>query len=340
MAFALPVYSEPRSPSVPTVERLSPRSVRISVTDRCDMACLYCRPSRKDGYLPAVDRLDVEAWERLVGGLYRAGVRRVRITGGEPLLFPGIVEVVERLARLGVEDLAMTTNASQLARLAGPLRQAGLRRLNISLDSLDPVRFARLTRGGVLDEVLAGVDSACAAGFDEIKTNTVVLREENEDELESITRWAWSRGITPRFLEVMGVGEGARIFRTAGVSYEAMRARLAPLLEEAVAVVEPDRGPAKYLRSRDGAHRVGFITGTTDTYCGDCDRLRVTSNGVLRPCLSRNDGVPVGDALAADDPDRAVADKLAQAWAAKPDAEWKGCTEVTAAEVSMRATGG
>jgi cyclic pyranopterin phosphate synthase len=339
MAFALPVYIEPDAASR-HVERSSPRSVRISVTDRCDMACVYCRPSMREGYLPAEDRLDVESWERLVRGLLRAGVRRVRITGGEPLLFRGIVEVVRRIAALGVDDLALTTNASRLAPLAQPLRAAGLRRVNISLDSLDPARFERLTRGGELEAVLAGVEAACAAGFDEIKTNTVVLRGENDDELEAITRWAWARGITPRFLEVMGVGEGARIFRTHGVGYAEMRARLAHLLEGSAPTVDPDRGPAKYVRARDGRHRVGFITGTTDTFCGECDRLRATSNGVLRPCLSRNDGVGMGNALASPDSDAAVAVKLAEAWALKPDARWKGCTEATAAEVSMRATGG
>jgi cyclic pyranopterin phosphate synthase len=308
------------------------------------MACVYCRPSRADGYIPAEERLDVDEWESLVRGLVAAGVRRVRITGGEPLLFRGIVEVVKRIQALGVEDLAMTTNASRLAPLARPLREAGLARINVSIDSLDRDVFARLTRGGDLDEVLEGIDAALDAGFDEVKTNTVVVRGENEREIESIVQWAWSRGITPRFLEVMGVGEGAKLFRTKGVPYAEMRAAVAHLLADTDAAVQKDRGPAKYVASRDGKHRVGFITGTTDTYCGDCDRLRATSDGVLRPCLSRNDGVSVADVL---DPhathearDAAVAERLADAWSLKPDGTWKGCTESTAAEVSMRATGG
>ncbi len=337
-----PIATPPR-PSL-EVQRTSARAVRISVTDRCDMACVYCRPSRADGYLPAEDRLDVGEWDALVRGLVAAGIRRVRITGGEPLLFAGIVDVVRRIRALGVEDLALTTNASRLSALAKPLRDAGLARINVSIDSLDPAVFAKLTRGGDLDEVLAGIDAGLAAGFDEVKTNTVVLRGENDGEIESITRWAWARGITPRFLEVMGVGEGAKLFRTQGVGYAEIRARLASLIQADDAQIERDRGPAKYVASRDGRHRVGFITGTTDTFCGDCDRLRATSDGVLRPCLSRNEGVDVSDVLAAplasEARDAQVAERLVEAWAMKPDAAWKGCTEATAADVSMRATGG
>jgi cyclic pyranopterin phosphate synthase len=339
MAFALPVLATPTpAPSLVT-ERTSPRSVRISVTDRCDMACVYCRPSLKDGYVPAEDRLDVDAWEKLVRALVAQGVRRVRITGGEPLLFREIVEVVRRVRALGVEDLALTTNASRLAALARPLREAGLGRINVSIDSLDPARFRMITRGGALDEVLEGIDAALAVGFDEVKTNTVVLRGRNDHEVEAITEWAWSKGIVPRFIEVMGVGEGAKLFRTDVVGYHEMRASLARLLGDDGARVDHDRGPAKYVRSRDGMHRVGFITGTTDTFCDGCDRLRASSTGVLRACLSKNDGVDVSDAARADDA-AAIAQGLSDAWAMKPDASWKGCTEETASAVNMRATGG
>lgn len=342
MPLSLPVIPAARAARAAEVqvERASPRMVRISVTDRCDMACVYCRPSMRDGYIPAEDRLTVDGWEVLLRGLVREGVRRVRITGGEPLLFRDIVEVVRRVRALGVDDLALTTNASRLAALAAPLRAAGLQRVNISLDSLDAERFQRMTRGGDLGAVLRGVDAALAAGFDEVKTNTVVLRGENEHELEGITRWAWSRGITPRFLEVMGVGEGGRIWRDALVPAEVMRARLAPLLRADAPLRDDDRGPAKYVRSRDGAHRVGFITGSSDTYCAGCDRLRATSDGMLRPCLATNDGVDAADALGPDAPPGAVRERLRAAWAMKPDARWKGCTEVTAREVSMRGTGG
>ena len=202
MTFALRVLQPP--PSL-DASRAPPRSVRISVTDRCDMACVYCRPPLHDACVPGRDRLDVARWETLVRGLMRAGVRRVRITGGEPLLFKDLPELIARLAALGLDDLALTTNGSRLARLAGPLRAAGLRRVTVSVDSLDASRFTRVTRGGDLDAVLDGVRSAVAAGFDEVKTNTVVLRDENDHELAPITEWTWSQGVTPRFIEVMGV---------------------------------------------------------------------------------------------------------------------------------------
>ncbi|HEX3343568.1 MAG TPA: radical SAM protein, partial [Polyangiaceae bacterium] len=157
--------------------RVEPRTVRVSLTDRCDLACVYCRPSRSDGYLEK--RLDDDGWRAMVRALVDAGVRRVRITGGEPLLHPRVTELVAYVASLGVDDLALTTNATLLARLARPLRDAGLRRLTVSLDSLVPERFWRITRGGRLETVLAGIEAARAVGFDELKVNTVVLRGDN-----------------------------------------------------------------------------------------------------------------------------------------------------------------
>jgi cyclic pyranopterin phosphate synthase len=326
-------------PLVGGTPRPPPRTVRVSLTDRCDLACVYCRPSRSDGYLER--RLDDEAWMSMIRALIQAGVRRVRITGGEPLLHPRVTELVGFVASLGVEDLALTTNATLLQGLARPLRDAGLRRLTVSLDSLDKARFWRITRGGRLDRVLSGIESARRAGYDEVKTNTVVLRGDNDDELESLTRWAWERGIVPRFIEVMRVGEGAKLPPEKLVGEREMRARLAHLLADAPGARDPGRGPAKYIPARhDERLRVGFITGTTDTYCDRCDRLRVASDGTLRPCLATNDGVQ-GMALAeAGDVDGLVR-AIDDAWALKPDGQtWKGCTEKTAAEVSMRAIGG
>ncbi len=337
MTVSLPMLRE--TTSVVALERASARLVRVSLTDRCDMACVYCRPAASEAYLPAEARLSASEWEAVLRGLRAEGVRRVRITGGEPLLRRDVVDVVRRIAALGMDDLALTTNASRLATLAGPLRAAGLRRVTVSLDSLDAQRFAAITRGGDLGAVMAGIDAALAAGFDEVKTNTVVLRGLNDDELPALVRWAWAKGITPRFIEVMGVGEGANVWRERLVSRDEMVARLDGLLATGEAQRDDDRGPARYLRAREGGGRVGFISGSTDTYCAGCDRLRATSEGVLRSCLARPDGAALSDAAKAGD-ERAVGEALRAAWAMKPDARWKGCTEVTAADVSMRATGG
>jgi cyclic pyranopterin phosphate synthase len=319
--------------------KIPPKTVRVSLTDRCDLACVYCRPSRSDGYFDK--RLSDEAWQTMVRGLVEAGVRRVRITGGEPLLHPRVVDLVAFVSSLGIEDLALTTNATRLDRLAAPLRRAGLHRITISLDSLEPERFWRMTRGGRLDGVLAGIDAALAAGYDEVKTNTVVLRDANDDELPALTEWAWARGITPRFIELMRIGEGARLPAESLVGANEMRARLSRLLRDEAGERHEGRGPAKYVRARhDPAFRAGFITGSTDTYCDTCDRLRVASDGMLRPCLATNDGVLATAPANAGDVGGVVR-AIAEAWEKKPDGRvWKGCTEASAAGVSIRAIGG
>ena len=316
-----------------------PRSVRVSVTDRCDFACTYCRPSHSDGY--AEGRLPVTVWRTMFEGLKRAGVRRVRLTGGEPLIHPEIVAIVAELTACGFDDVALTTNASQLARLAKPLAAAGLHRINVSIDTLDPARFRAVTRGGDLGKVLAGIDAALAEGFAPIKLNTVVLRGVNEDELTPILLWAWERRMVPRFLEVMPIAEGAKLVREHLVTVAEMRARLAEHVAPEEARSDPGLGPAKYVSSlRDPGLRVGFISGTSDTYCDTCDRLRVSSQGMLRPCLATDDGVDASAEAKRGDLG-GIADRIAEAWTLKPDGEvWNGCTEDTAANVSMRAIGG
>ena len=326
---ALPVVSSTPAP---------PRSVRLSLTDRCDFACIYCRPHKSDGYVR--ERLAADAIVTMAKGLARSGVARVRFTGGEPLLRRDAVDIVARVAAVGFEDLALTTNGSRLAKLARPLREAGLQRITISLDSLQAERFARLTRGGDLSRVLEGIDAARAAGFDEVKLNAVVVRGENDEELEDLVRFAWSKDIVPRFLEIMTIGEGARMASRVVTGAE-MRSKLAYLLEDGDAVRDANRGPARYVRARnDSRKRVGFITGSSDTYCAGCDRLRVSSDGVLRPCLATEDGVRASAEASQGDAD-AVAHAIAEAWKYKPNGEtWRGCNEPGAASVSIRAVGG
>ncbi len=316
-----------------------PRSVRISVTDRCDYACTYCRPSKSEGYTDG--RLIPSEWRTLLDGLIAAGVKRFRLTGGEPLLVPHVVDLIRHLSDRGVSDLALTTNASRLAKLARPLREAGLMRINVSIDSLDPVRFEELTRGGRLSDVLAGIDAALEAGFAPIKLNAVILRGTNDDELEPLTRFAWDKGLVPRFLEIMPIAEGAKLVGEHLVTAHEMRARLAHLLETDEAIPEPDRGPARYVRARhDRSLRVGFISGTSDTYCASCDRLRVSSTGVLRPCLATEDGVDASEVARSGDA-AGIGARLEEAWLKKPDGRvFKGCTEDSAKSVSMRAIGG
>lgn len=316
-----------------------PGAVRLSLTDRCDLACLYCRPPSKETFLD--DALDDAAFEAMVDGLFAAGVRRFRITGGEPLLHRRVVARVASIARRNPDDLALTTNATRLVDVAAPLREAGLRRITISLDSLRPEVFARLTRGGRLDRVLAGIEAARQVGFAERKLNVVVVRGENDDELPALAEFAWARGMIPRFIEIMPVGEGAKLGPAALVPAAEMRARLATLIDDHRGEPEKDRGPARYVSARhDPSLRIGFITGTTDTFCEDCDRLRVAADGFVRACLARDDGEPAAASARTGDP-LAVAQTIATAWSRKPDGVvWKGCTEESAQAVSMRAVGG
>ncbi len=319
------------------VERPTPRAARVSLTDWCDFACVYCRPSRSDGY--STERLDERAWGAVFEALSSEGVRRVRFTGGEPLLHPHVVSLVALAASFGFHDLALTTNASRLARLAGPLRRAGLHRLNVSLDSLRADRFAELTRGGRLSDVLAGVDAALAAGFAPIKVNVVVIRGQNDHEIDDIVTWAWELRLVPRFLEVMSIGEGAK-FVGAVVPAAELRARLGARLASRPWSTELDRGPARYVASRhDPSLRVGFISGSSDTYCASCDRLRVTSSGDFRSCLARPDGVSAR-AFAHEGDVAGVVQALRRSWEQKPSGSFDGCNESSARALSMRAVGG
>ncbi len=326
----------------------SPGAARISITDRCDLACVYCRPATGDWCIPAEHRLDVAAWSEVFKALAQSGVQRLRITGGEPLLHPFVVSLVAAAVKTtGINDVALTTNATRLEQLALPLRDAGLRRLNISIDSLQEDRFVTITRGGSLTPVLRGIRAARAVGFDEIKTNTVVLGPgrsgvRNDDELEQIAKWAWSLGMTPRFIELMPIGVAVELDGQF-VSYGTMRERLAGVLDDSDDDFRPDpnRGPARYVRAADGSgRRIGFITGTSKPFCDGCDRIRVTSDGSVVSCLAINDCVSVAGAARAGDTTRLV-QSLRDAWTHKPDtASWRGTTEGSARKVSMRVLGG
>jgi cyclic pyranopterin phosphate synthase len=322
----------------------APRSIRISVTDRCDLACVYCAPDRAEpGALRASERLDDDAIVRVVRALVDRGTRRVRLTGGEPLVRPRLVGLVERLARLELEDLALTTNGTMLERLARPLADAGLHRVNVSLDSLAPERFALLTGGGDLGRVLRGVEAARGAGYREIGLNIVLVRGVNDDEAGALLDWAWARDLVPRFIELMKIGGASRFWPDGLVSAEETFERLGARVTGALAAAgaRPDRGPARYREAADGSgRRVGFITGSSHTFCGNCDRMRLTADGKLRPCLAKGEAVDIRDAARAGDAD-GIGRGLAAAMLLKPSPrEWRGCCEPSASGVDIGATGG
>jgi cyclic pyranopterin phosphate synthase len=317
------------------------RYLRISVTDRCDMACIYCMPPGGEAeHGLREELLSFEEIARLVRAARPLGVRRVRLTGGEPLVRRDVVRLVERIREVGIEDLVMTTNGSRLAALAAPLAAAGLAGVNVSVDSLRPHRFERITRGGSLAQVLAGIEAAQTAGL-AIKINTVVVRGENDDELEELTRWAWSFGATPRFIELMPIGEGASLGTERHVGAAEIRTRLADLLDARDARPDPERGPARYLPSLDGAHRVGFITAVSDEFCASCNRLRITALGELRACLASRRAVSLRDVLRAGTDDAGIA--WALSWALSGKARGHAFADVAAdehARVGMSLVGG
>jgi cyclic pyranopterin phosphate synthase len=259
--------------------------LRLSVTDRCNLRCAYCMPE-DPVWFPRARMLTFEEILRVVGVLARAGVRKVRLTGGEPLVRRDLPALIRMLADVpGVEDLSLTTNGVLLARHALALAAAGLRRVNVSLDTLRPERFARLAGRTRLPDVLAGLTAAAEAGLTPIKLNAVLLRGENDDEAEALVEMGRERGFEVRFIEVMPLDNRAAWDPSRVVSGAELRRRIGarwPLVPELPA--DPS-APASAYRFADGRGRVGFIDSVTRPFCGDCSRLRLTSDGRVRVCL-------------------------------------------------------
>ena len=272
--------------------------LRLSVTDLCNLRCAYCMPpegvcKREHGEICSLEEL-----AELAAAFVALGIKKLRLTGGEPLVRRGVVSLVERLAALktaGLEELTLTTNGVLLPELAAPLRAAGLDRLNISLDSLRPDRFRALTRGGELDRVLAGIAAAEAAGFDRIRINTVLLKGVNEDELGALARLAQTHPWDVRFIELMPIGPAAALadaFLPAKAVLEAV-----PELRE----VQSDNSVARSYKAPGWAGTVGLIAPMSRSFCAACSRVRLTADGKLKPCLHSPEEFPLrglhGEAL-------------------------------------------
>lgn len=266
--------------------------LRLSVTDRCDFRCVYCMAEDME-FLPRQQILTLEEIYQLAESFVTLGTRKIRLTGGEPLVRPGVVELCKRIALLpGLRELCMTTNGSQLGKLAAPLFDAGLKRLNISLDSLDPVRFRELTRTGDLAKVIAGIDAANAAGFQRTKLNCVVMKDRNDHEINDLVAFAIDRGLDISFIEEMPLGVISEHSR-AGAFYssEQVRERIAErytLIDSA----ESTQGPSRYWRLAEAPHiRLGFISPHSHNFCGTCNRVRLTVEGRLLLCLGNEHSV-------------------------------------------------
>jgi GTP 3',8-cyclase len=260
--------------------------LRISLTDRCNLRCIYCMPEEGVPSCSHDDILRYEEIERVARAAVVLGIRRIRLTGGEPLVRLGAVELVRALARIpGIEDIAMTTNGMLLGRYAAPLAEAGMHRVNVSLDTLRPERFRAMTRWGDLDTVLDGIDAAFAAGLEPVKINTVVMRGENDDEVVDLARKTLDASWHARFIEWMPVGDTAQDWRARLVSVAEIRAHIEAALGPLLPVTVDGAGPAHTFILPKAVGTLGFIGAVSEHFCESCNRLRLTADGKLRPCL-------------------------------------------------------
>jgi cyclic pyranopterin phosphate synthase len=273
--------------------------LRLSITENCNLKCIYCNP---DGMLcNPVDtqQMSVDDIVKTVRAMVRVGIRKVRITGGEPTVRPDLIEIVRRIAALpGIDDLSMTTNGLRLATLADDLKAAGLHRLNISLDSLDPQKFTEITGGGKLDTVLAGIDYALAIGLQPIKINTVLIRGINDDEIDGLIGLAKNRPIDIRFIELMPIGKYGETNRGKILTSDEV---LAKHPELKLLQRDEQGAPAVYYAIDGYQGRIGFISPVSHEFCQDCNRIRVSADGKIRPCLGHNGEVDIKPFFTLDD---------------------------------------
>ncbi|HZC57739.1 MAG TPA: GTP 3',8-cyclase MoaA [Xanthobacteraceae bacterium] len=276
--------------------------LRVSVTDRCDFRCVYCMAENMS-FLPKAEVLTLEELDRVCSAFVVRGVKKLRLTGGEPLVRRGVMTLVESLSRHlrsgDLDELTLTTNGSQLAKYAAELKARGVRRINVSLDTLDADKFRAITRWGDLNQVLAGIDAALAAGL-KIKINTVALRDVNDDELPKLVAWAHGRGMDLTLIEVMPLGEIGEGRLEQYLPLSMVRARLA----ERFTLDEIDYrtgGPARYVRVAETDGKLGFITPMTHNFCESCNRVRLTCTGTLYMCLGQADAADLRKPLRASE---------------------------------------
>jgi len=292
--------------------------LRVSVTDRCDFRCVYCMAEDMT-FLPRKDLLSLEEIDRLTSAFIARGVRKLRLTGGEPLVRRNIMWLVRSLSRhlgAGLDELTLTTNGSQLARYAEELAECGVERINVSLDTLDPGKFRVITRKGDFHQVMSGIDAASRAGL-KIKINTVALRDVNEAELEDILRWAHGRGFDLTLIETMPMGEvGAdRVEQYLPLSLVRTRLERHFTFDE---IPYRSGGPARYVQVRETGGRLGFITPMTHNFCEACNRVRVTCTGTLYMCLGQEDAADLRAPLRASQDDALLHAAIDEAIARKP----------------------
>ncbi len=293
--------------------------LRVSVTDRCDLRCFYCM-SEDMTFLPKSDLLSLEELDRLCSAFIARGVRKLRLTGGEPLVRRNVMSLVRSLSRHlktgALDELTLTTNGSQLEKFAGELADSGVKRINVSLDTLDTAKFREITRWGDLDKVLAGIEAARSAGL-KVKINAVALKGMNEDEIPSLMQWAHGKDMDLTLIEVMPMGDigAGRIDQYVPLSM--VRAKLA----QQFALTDLDEtsgGPARYVRVAETGGKLGFITPMTHNFCESCNRVRITCTGTIHTCLGHEDASDLRKPLRASSDDALLNATIDRAIGLKP----------------------
>ena len=291
--------------------------LRISVTDRCNLRCRYCMPEKGIESLSHTEILRYEEIERIVRAAAKLGVGSVRLTGGEPLVRPGIEDLISAISAIdGIEDIAMTTNGLLLEKFAPRLADAGLNRVNISLDTLNPERYAYVSRCGRIEEVFTGIEAALAAGLSPLKINAVIIRGFNDDEIIPLSEWALNNGLNLRFIEFMPVQDSSMHFDDGFLSSDEIRTVVRdafPGLGESTIL---GSGPSTCGRVEGRPGSLGIIEAVSHEFCASCNRIRLTADGRLRPCLFSDDEVDIKSALRNDADD--VSDVLLKAVSLKP----------------------
>lgn len=293
--------------------------LRVSVTDRCDFRCVYCMAEHMT-FLPKAELLTLEELDRLCSAFIRRGVRKLRLTGGEPLVRRNIMSLIQALGRHlktgDLEELTLTTNGSQLERFAEDLYAAGVRRVNVSLDTLDPDRFQEITRWGRLPQVLGGIRAAKEAGL-RVKINTVALKDTNEAEIETLLEWCAREGHDLTLIETMPMGEIEEDRTDQYLPLSTVRARLATRYT-LTDLPHSTGGPARYVRIEETGQQLGFITPMTHNFCEACNRVRLTCTGMLYMCLGQDDSADLRAPLRASSDDRLLDAAVDAAIAGKP----------------------
>ncbi|HVI31208.1 GTP 3',8-cyclase MoaA [Phenylobacterium sp.] len=293
--------------------------LRVSVTDRCDLRCVYCMAEHMT-FLPKAEVLTLEELDRIASAFVGLGTRKLRITGGEPLVRKGVMDLIAGLGRHlktgALEELTLTTNGTQLTQFAGRLAEAGVRRINVSLDTLKPDLFRRLTRGGDLAKVMAGIEAAQAAGL-KVKINAVALKDDNAAELPELIRWAHGRGCDMTLIETMPLGEVEADRTDQYLSLRQVRAELESFWT-LTDIPLSTGGPARYAEVAETGGRLGFITPLSHNFCESCNRVRLTCTGTLHTCLGQDDATDLRAVLRAGGSDADLVDAIRLAVDGKP----------------------